>query len=285
MLAREWTGGFARSLGETGSSEVEPAVEVFMVGGMPMTRWFFPLSAVLGLVSLLPGCVTREFVRGEIARSEAAIRPALERLAGDLREHRTAVRELGAQAAEVDRLEEEATRATIEALGVADAANGRAAEAVDQATVALTRADDAGARADQAVTEADRTARRLVQLWNTRSRFTVVEAIVIRFGADEWVLDDQARAAALDVVRRLRESPALVVQLEGYADGAGAPPYNLRLSQLRAEAVGRFLAEQGIETHRLQTIGLGTARPVADNGTQKGRRQNRRVVLRLLDPS
>jgi OmpA family len=48
------------------------------------------------------------------------------------------------------------------------------------------------------------------------------------------------------LAKRLRENPALVVELEVYADSAGAPPYNLRLSQLRAEAVGRFLAEQGV---------------------------------------
>ena len=250
-----------------------------------MTRRFRLLSAILGLTSLLAGCATREFVREEVARSAAALRPGVDRLAADFREHQTAVREVGVQAAEVYRLEEQATRSAIEALGVADAAAGRGAEAVEHATIALARADEAGARAEQAVAEADRTARRLAQLWNTRSRLAVVDAIVIRFGADEWVLDDQARAAALDIVKRLRENPALVVHLEGYADGAGAAPYNLRLSQLRAEAVGRFLAEQGIETHRLHMIGLGIARPVADNGTEVGRRQNRRVVLTLLDPS
>jgi outer membrane protein OmpA-like peptidoglycan-associated protein len=62
------------------------------------------------------------------------------------------------------------------------------------------------------------------------------------------------------------------------------PTHNLRISQLRAETVGRFLAEQGVETHRLQAIGMGTARPIADNATVEGRRQNRRVVVRLLDP-
>ena len=108
---------------------------------------------------------------------------------------------------------------------------------------------------------------------------------MLRFGVDEWILDHQARAAALEIARRLRENSSLVVELEGYTDSAGALAHNLRLSQLRAEAVGRFLAEQGVEIHRLQTIGLGTARPVADNATADGRRQNRRVVLRLLDPS
>ncbi len=249
-----------------------------------MTPWFFLLAAVLALASL-PGCATREFVRKELASSAGALGPIVDRLASDLQEHRTAAREFAVQAAEVHRLQEETTRAAIEALGVADMAAGRAADAVDHATIALARADEAGTVAEQALTEAEETARRLTRLWRGRAKLSVREAVVLRFGVDAWVLDGQARAAVLDIAQRLRENPTLIVELEGYTDSAGAPPYNLRLSQLRAEAVGRFLAELGVETHRFQTIGLGTARPVADNGTAEGRRQNRRVVLRLLDPS
>ena len=108
---------------------------------------------------------------------------------------------------------------------------------------------------------------------------------MLRFGVDKWTLDDQARAAALEIARRLQENPSLVVQLEGYADGGGADRDNLRLSQLRADAVVLFLAAQGVEPHRLQAIGLGTARPVADIGTAEGRRQNDESSYRLLDPS
>lgn len=247
-----------------------------------MTRWFFPLPIVLGLALSPTGCATRHFVRAEIERGQVTLSLPLDRLAGDLREHRARVREVAVVAAETDRAAEDATRAAIEALGTADVALGRAAEADDYATVALTRADEAGAVAEQALDEANRTAARLSRLWGSRARLSAVEAIVVRFGVNEWALDDQARAAALDMAKRLRENPALVVQLEGYADAAGAPPHNLRLSQLRAEAVSRFLAEQGVETHRLQAIGLGAARPVADNGTREGRRQNRRVVVRVL---
>jgi outer membrane protein OmpA-like peptidoglycan-associated protein len=249
-----------------------------------MTPWFFLLAAVLALASL-PGCATREFVRKELASSAGALGPIVDRLASDLQKHRTAAREFAVQAAEVDRLQEETTRAAIEALGVADMAAGRAADAVDHATIALARADEAGAVTEQALTEAEETARRLTRLWRGRANLSVREAVVLRFGVDAWVLDGQARTAVLDIAQRLRENPTLIVELEGYTDSAGAPPYNLRLSQLRAEAVGRFLAELGVETHRFQTIGLGPARPVADNRTAEGRRQNRRVVLRLLDPS
>jgi len=250
-----------------------------------MTRCLLLLSALLGLTSPLSGCATRQFVRGEVERKEATLRPTVDRLALDLQEHRTGVRELTVMAAETARFAEDATRGAIEALGVADSAAGRAADVVDRVTVALTQADEANAVAEQALDEAERTSERLTRLWNGRAGPPVVEAIVLRFGVGEWALDDQARATALEVINRLRENPALVVQLEGYSDGVGAQPHNLRLSQRRAEAVGRFLVEHGIETHRLRAIGLGAGRPVADNGTQEGRRQNRRVVVRLLGPS
>ena len=239
----------------------------------------------MALVLSLAGCASRQFVRSEIARGEAATRPRVDQLAAELQEQRARTRDIAVEVAAVRRDGEAAARASIEALGVADVAAGRAADAIDHATVAQTRADAARDAADQALVESEGTAQRLARLWSARAKPSLAEAIVLRFRVDDWVLDDQARETLVDVARRLRENPALMVELEGYADSAGPPPYNVRLSQLRAEAVARFLVEQGVEVHRLQTIGLGTARPVADNATADGRRQNRRVVLRLLDPS
>jgi outer membrane protein OmpA-like peptidoglycan-associated protein len=248
-----------------------------------MSRWQFVLATALAVA--LAGCASRQFVRAELTRHEAALRPAVERAASELERSRIEMREIAVQVTAVARDGDETGRAAVEALGVADVAAGRSGDAVDHATVALGRADGALARAELAFARAEETAERLARLWRIRAKRSVVESIVLRFRVDEWFLDDQARATLLDVTRRLQENPALVVELEGYADSAGALPYNLRLSQLRAEAVGRFLAEQGIEIHRLDTIGLGTAHPLADNATADGRRQNRRVILRLLDPS
>src|SRR5262249_55454052 len=198
---------------------------------------------------------------------------------------RIELRETAGQVAAVRHDGDEAIRGSIEALGMADVAAGRAADAVSHATAALAEADEALAAGQQALARAEETAERLAEVGRGGGKRSVVGSVVLQFRVDEWALDDQVRATLLDITRRLRENPALVVELEGYADSAGAPPYNLRLSQLRAGAVARFLVEQGIETHRLQMIGLGTARPIADNTTADGRRQNRRVVLRRLDPS
>ena len=75
------------------------------------------------------------------------------------------------------------------------------------------------------------------------------------------------------------------LELEGYTDSAGDAMYNIQLSQRRSEAVRRFLVEKGVELHRIQSIGLGDIRPSADNGTAKGREQNRRVTVRTFAPA
>jgi outer membrane protein OmpA-like peptidoglycan-associated protein len=109
--------------------------------------------------------------------------------------------------------------------------------------------------------------------------------VSIVFGLNKWELNDRGQTALLDVVKQLEENPNMVVVLEGYTDNLGPGHYNLQLSQRRADAVLRFLVEKGVELNRIQVIGLGSIRPVADNRTKQGREQNRRVVLKLFGPA
>src|SRR5262245_27407731 len=105
---------------------------LLMVDNARMVGCRIALATALALP--LTGCATGQFVRTEITRSEDALRPDVERLASDLQEHRARVREIAVQTAEARRGAEEATRAAIEALGLADMASGRAADAIDYAT-------------------------------------------------------------------------------------------------------------------------------------------------------
>jgi len=66
----------------------------------------------------------------------------------------------------------------------------------------------------------------------------------------------------------------------GYTDSIGNDSYNQSLSERRAQAVVDYLQGHGIAAGRLTAIGKGEADPVADNATEAGRAQNRRVVLR-----
>jgi hypothetical protein len=67
--------------------------------------------------------------------------------------------------------------------------------------------------------------------------------------------------------------------VEGYTDNVGSDEYNLKLSQERADAVQAFLVSQGVQPDNISGQGYGKAQPVADNSTNAGRAQNRRVEL------
>ena len=68
------------------------------------------------------------------------------------------------------------------------------------------------------------------------------------------------------------------IRIEGHTDAHGPAALNTRLSQHRSEAVRAWLVKQGgISPERLAAAGFGPARPVADNATDKGRQENRRM--------
>jgi len=72
--------------------------------------------------------------------------------------------------------------------------------------------------------------------------------------------------------------PASTAVIEGHSDNVGAAEHNMKLSQRRAENVVNFLVEDfHIERSRLSAVGYGDARPLGDNATEEGKRQNRRI--------
>jgi outer membrane protein OmpA-like peptidoglycan-associated protein len=57
--------------------------------------------------------------------------------------------------------------------------------------------------------------------------------------------------------------------------------YNQTLSEKRAQAVASYLGAQGVQQVRLLVVGFGETHPIADNATEAGRAQNRRVEITL----
>jgi OOP family OmpA-OmpF porin len=75
------------------------------------------------------------------------------------------------------------------------------------------------------------------------------------------------------------ELSAFRFSVEGHTDSVGSAEYNDGLSQRRAVAVERFLANSGVPAERLEAVGRGEFDPVALNDNSTGRRRNRRVEL------
>ena len=81
----------------------------------------------------------------------------------------------------------------------------------------------------------------------------------------------------------LEDNPSFVVEIAGHTDSIGTASYNEKLSLKRAQAVATWLIEHGIDASRLKVVGYGETQPIADNSTEEGQRQNRRVVFEILD--
>jgi outer membrane protein OmpA-like peptidoglycan-associated protein len=92
----------------------------------------------------------------------------------------------------------------------------------------------------------------------------------------EPLLDEVAEAikAALKLSRKVR--------IEGHTDELGTRQYNLDLSRKRAEVVKTYLIGRGVPGANLEAVGHGEGKPMADNSTETGRAQNRRVEFILV---
>jgi OOP family OmpA-OmpF porin len=80
----------------------------------------------------------------------------------------------------------------------------------------------------------------------------------------------------------LTQNPNIKVEVQGYCDGIGSDAYNQKLSERRANTVRDYLIKQGIENNRITAVGYGKSNPVADNNTELGRAENRRIEFKIL---
>lgn len=85
---------------------------------------------------------------------------------------------------------------------------------------------------------------------------------------------------AIDFVKKY---PGYAISVEGHTDNRGNAKYNQTLSEKRAAAVKKYLVDKGVQNgNRIKTAGYGLSKPIADNKTEKGRFENRRVEIVIL---
>jgi len=104
----------------------------------------------------------------------------------------------------------------------------------------------------------------------------------VAFAFDSAQLTEVGRAALNSVAESLKAYPSLIVEVGGHTDSVGGAPYNIKLSQKRANAARDHLIAQGVPAQRLTAEGYGLTQPIADNRTDEGRARNRRVEFKVL---
>jgi len=101
----------------------------------------------------------------------------------------------------------------------------------------------------------------------------------VDFEFDKATLTAEAKEIMQSAAQTLQRNPHVNVEVVGHTDSIGTDAYNQKLSQDRARSVRDYLESLGISSGRINDSGRGESEPIADNGTQEGRRANRRVML------
>lgn len=87
--------------------------------------------------------------------------------------------------------------------------------------------------------------------------------------------------AVADVLKEYKDTS---ITVSGHTDNVGDATYNQKLSQDRANSVAGYLVNRGVAGARVSSIGVGKNQPIADNSSEAGRSQNRRVEVRINPP-
>jgi OOP family OmpA-OmpF porin len=101
----------------------------------------------------------------------------------------------------------------------------------------------------------------------------------IEFNSDDWHVDKKYYPELKRFSDFYKEHPGDFVSIEGHTDSTGDAAHNLKLSQFRAQAVVKLLTDNyGFDEHKISWVGYGETKPVGDNKTKAGRKENRRIV-------
>ncbi|HEX3891975.1 MAG TPA: OmpA family protein [Terracidiphilus sp.] len=164
-------------------------------------------------------------------------------------------------------------------------AEAAAAEAEARAQKARAEQQAAEQAAQQATQQTEQIRERLKQQLNQvlqtteSARGLIVNMSDVLFDFNKYTLKPEAREKLAKVSGILLAYPGLKLQVEGYTDNIGTDDYNQKLSEERADSVRTYLVTESVPDTNITAAGYGKTNPIADNATNAGRAQNRRVQL------
>lgn len=245
-----------------------------------MTRSVLMAGAVaLSLFST--GCATKKYVAKTIA-------PVEQRVTGTETKNTEQDKQIATQGTEIQELDRDLSR-TKEKLTDTDnkaVQAGQAAKAADQkADGAQQSANGARQAADGAKTFAEQGLDRLGHTVEAMNKYQMSKSDTVFFDVAKDTLTPEAKQVLDGLASQISNLDRFVIEVQGFTDKTGSVVYNESLSERRAQAVARYLANQyKIPVRSITTLGSGYAQPVADDKTRDGRKMNRRVEIRLWVP-
>lgn len=216
------------------------------------------------LILLTAGCATKKFVRQNVSDLETKI-------GGVDKKVDTKSSELGTSITDLDHKTES---------GIAEAQK-KADDAGQAASKAQTDAQAANTLAQKGVDEAARAQQQVENVDNFQP--VKSETVLFKFNHSDLTPEDKDQLDTL--AQSVTGMKHYVIEVAGFTDKVGDVQYNLDLSRRRADTVVRYLTENGkVPLIRIHNMGYGEDSPAADNKSRDGRKQNRRVELKVLAP-
>lgn len=114
-----------------------------------------------------------------------------------------------------------------------------------------------------------------------KERELLERASKVEFEYGKWKILPRWYPVLKEVAGLMFKYPEAYLLLEGHTDSIGTEEDNQILSENRAAAVRDFLIEQGVEPHRIESVGYGESQPIDTNETPEGRQRNRRVKMTI----
>ena len=114
-----------------------------------------------------------------------------------------------------------------------------------------------------------------------------IQNLEFEFGSADLTAADQRELdgviAKLDPYRPMLRDNVAHINVIGHTDSVGPEAFNQKLSEGRAQSVASYLETEGqVRAEKMEVSGRGESDPMADNGTDAGRAQNRRVVIEII---
>ena len=238
-------------------------------------------TAAVALSLIGTGCATHKYVAKTVAPIKAE---ADANQAKNVDQDKT----IASQGTEIQDLDRDLSRTKEQLKDTDNKATqaGQAAQTADQKAVgAQQSADSANQAATGARTFAEQGLDKLGHTVDAMNKYQMAKSETVLFAVNRDALNDDSKQQLDDLAQQAQGMERYVIEIQGFTDKTGPASYNDVLSQHRAEAVARYLTTQyKIPVRNITMLGEGYAMPVANDKTRAGRKQNRRVEVKLWVP-